>query len=52
MFEDRTIMIRVASIGYGHEPEFLLKAPSQPGMRERIKRAFDDHKVRQAKAKL
>jgi hypothetical protein len=33
-------MIRVASIGYGLEPEFLLKAPSQPGMGERIERAL------------
>lgn len=45
-------MVRVASIGYGLEPEFLLKAPSQPGMRERIVRAFNDHKTAQAKAKL
>jgi len=46
------IMVRVASIGYGLEPEFLLKAPSQPGMHERIKRAFNDYKTTQAKAKL
>jgi len=46
------IMIRVARIGYGLEPEFLLKAPSQPGMRERIERALNDHKTAQVKAKL
>lgn len=45
-------MIRVASIGYGIEPEFLLKALSQPGMRERIERAFNDHKAAHVKAKL
>ena len=45
-------MVRVAGIGYGLEPEFLLKAPSQPGMRERIERAFNDYKIAQAKAKL
>ena len=49
-------MIRVASIGYGLEPEFILKAPGQPGMRERIKRAlkraFDENKLAQVKAKL
>ena len=45
-------MIRVASIGYGLEPEFLLKAPSQPGMHERIERAVNDHKTGQAKSKL
>jgi len=45
-------MIRVASIGYGLEPEFLLKAPSQPGMGERIGRAFNESKQAQAKAKL
>jgi len=45
-------MIRVAGIGYGLESEFLLKAPSQPGMRERIERAFNNHKTGQARAKL
>ena len=45
-------MIRVASISYGLEPEFLLKAPSQPGMRERIEHAFIENKRAQAKAKL
>lgn len=45
-------MIRVASIGYGLEPEFLLKAPSQPGTRERIERAFNEIKRAQTKAKL
>jgi hypothetical protein len=39
-------MIRVASIGYGLEPEFLLKAPSQPGMGERIERALRGKKER------
>ncbi|KAF9647828.1 hypothetical protein BDM02DRAFT_3097512 [Thelephora ganbajun] len=46
------IMIRVASIGYGLEPEFLLKAPSQPGMRERVEYASNENKRAQAKAKL
>ena len=50
--EARAIMIRVATIGYGLEPEFLLKAPSQPGMRERIDRAFIENKRAQAQAKL
>ena len=45
-------MIRVATIGYELEPEFLLKAPSQPGMRERIERAFIENKRAQAQAKL
>ena len=45
-------MIRVASIGYGLEPEFLLKAPGQPGMRERVERAFNEDKRARAKAKL
>lgn len=45
-------MIRVASIGYGLKPEFLLKAPSQPGTRERIERAFGCRKRGQTKAKL
>ena len=45
-------MIRVARIGYGLEPEFILKAPSQPGMRERIERAFNENKRMQTKAKL
>jgi hypothetical protein len=45
-------MIRVAGIGYGLEPEFLLKAPSQPGMRERIELAFNGHGTGQTKAKL
>jgi len=45
-------MIRVASIGYGLEPEFLVKAPSQPGMRERIERALNEGKRAQVKAKL
>jgi len=40
-------MIRVASIGYGLKPEFLLKAPSQLGIR-----AFDGRKRGQTKAKL
>jgi hypothetical protein len=46
----RAIVIRVASIGYGLEPEFLLKAPGQPGMRERIEHALRENK--RAKAKL
>lgn len=37
-------MIRVASIGYDLEPEFLLKAPGQPGMRERIEHALKENK--------
>lgn len=45
-------MIRVARIGYGLEPEFLLKAPRQPSMRERIERALNDRKMGQVKAKL
>jgi len=45
-------MIRVASVGYGLEPDFLVKAPTQPGMRERIERAVNDYKKTQAKAKL
>ena len=45
-------MIRVAQIGYGLEPEFLLKAPSQPSMRERIERALNGYKTAQVKAKL
>ena len=45
-------MIRVASIGYGLEPEFTLKAPGQPGMRERIERAVRENKQAQVKAKL
>ena len=52
MFEDRAIMIRVASIGYGLKPEFILKAPSQPGIRERIECAFDGRKRGHTKAKL
>jgi hypothetical protein len=45
-------MIRVASVGYGLEPGFLLKAPSQPGMRERIERAYNEGRRVQARAKL
>jgi hypothetical protein len=45
-------MICVTSIGYRLEPEFLLKAPSQPGMRERIERAFNENRRVQARAKL
>jgi len=46
------IMIRVASIGYSLEPEFLLKAPNQPGMRERIEYALKGNDRAQAKTKL
>ena len=45
-------MIRVANIGYGLEPEFLLKAPNQPGMLERVERALDEGKRGQVRAKL
>lgn len=45
-------MIRVASIGYGLEPEFVLKAPGQPRTRERIEYALRRGKPAQAKAKL
>lgn len=45
-------MIRVASVGYGLEPSFLLKAPGQPAMRERIEHALRRGKRAQAKAKL
>jgi len=46
------IMIRVASIGYGLEPEFLLKAPGQPGMRERIERVLREGKRGRIQARL
>jgi len=46
------IMIRVASVGYGLEPEFPFKAPGQPGMRERIGHALRERKRMQAKARL
>lgn len=49
--KDRAIMIRVASIGYGLRPEFVLKAPGQPGMRERIEYAIRRGRA-EAKAKL
>jgi len=45
-------MIRVASIGYGLDPEFLLRAPGQPRMRERIERAFKQNEQARAMAKL
>lgn len=45
-------MIRVARIGYGLEPEFLLKTPGQPGMRERIGHALREGNRAQVKAKL
>ena len=31
-----SILIRVATIGYGRPPDFEVKAPGQPSMRERI----------------
>ena len=45
-------MIRVASIGYGLEPEFLLKAPGQPGTREKIELALRKNRRAHVKAKL
>lgn len=32
----RQMLIRVASIGYGREPDFELCAPDEPGMEQRI----------------
>jgi hypothetical protein len=52
MFEARAIMICITSVGYGLEPEFLLKAPSQLGMREGIERAFDENRRAQARVEL
>lgn len=46
------IMIRVATIGYGLEPEFLLKAPGQPGMRERTEHVLREDNRAQVRAKL
>ena len=44
-YADRAILIRVASIGYAHEPDFEPYAPDQPTMQQRIAHALQHDPV-------
>lgn len=42
-FFDRSILIRVAEIGFGRPPDFEVMAPGEPSMTQRIDYALRNH---------